>query len=92
MISRRSDLVVTTRFNGSIIRSLIPCYRFCTSKSCASECAIDASDCPPEVMLAPFVTPVTLARRTRDPGATLLHPFLSLPVIQSQSVAVVSQK
>ena len=41
---------------------------------------------------APFVMQVTLARRRRTPGATLLHPFLSLPVIQSQSVAVVSRK
>ena len=45
-----------------------------------------------EVTLAPFAIPATLARRKRDPGATLLHPFLSLEVTQSQSVAVVSQK
>jgi 2'-5' RNA ligase len=45
-----------------------------------------------EVTLAPFVIPATLARRKRDPGATLLHPFLSLQVTQSRSVALVSQK
>jgi hypothetical protein len=42
------------------------------------------------VTLAPLVTPVTLAAHRLVPGATLLHSFLSLTVVQSQSVAVVS--